>query len=1824
MPSRSDIDAGERIDSGDIVPMATCVFAAALWVGCALASGSRWSGIAWAGCAEIMRDACVPAAAIGSLGAAVTALRAWRHRIRTAAGLSCALALLAGSALLLGVALRFEQTVEASCRPRLDLPSDGRLVRFEATLAAPFAERGFAVDLLSHHLERPSRFAGLVVDVELIDERGIRHPLGDPSAVLSVSVLGAAPECRVAERITFVGVARSMSSRGLPGDARMIEASLRRGVVGSVAVDSPELVRIVEARDGGSPLSRAAAQLRDSIRERVRAALLEGVPADGDVAIRAMLVALVLGDAEDGYRTIENSFRAVGLSHILAISGFNLAVLGWIVGLVARAVSSDPKVHALACGVAAVGALILMAPAASATRAALMAAVGASGHSLGRDWNGDAVLALAAVAMLVASPSDAVGPGFQLSFACVIALRHLAGPIQRRWLFWMPSDDPRRGHPAWLGLAGEFVARATASGLAAFVASVPIVLCHFGTLQPYGTALTLLCAPLSTATLAIAYPKAILAAAWPPLLGFLGWPLHLAAWLQVELVEFAIRCGAGSLAVGGIHWSIGAATGLASVVALRASRRVMRTAAWLALAVLLALPPIVRGIDREVPHFEATMFAIGDGTAIAIESGSSLVLFDGGSSSIGNVASRALLPWIDERGGVVEAVIISHPDLDHLSALADVARYARVGCAYLHESMLVAERSNPAVRELLASFRARGTRIETLAAGDSLRIGHAAWTVLWPRAEFRSRRDNDMSLVVSVEVDASEGVQRPRLLLCGDIETEPAARLSAMHERGEVDLSCDVLELPHHGSWREAVAGALALAQPQLILQSTAARRFSQDRFEPHLPEGSMRLATCRDGTIRVSFFPDGVIRASVVDESAAGGMRPVGRMSVRRRPRRFRIRWPRSALPDEACAVHHDPIAADAVAAILDDDLQTSIAFDPTAESNGSSPCARVEDERLDRRFAESQCDRDTRIRRCGFGERDLGCECDLRTRERHRQPEHGVHRAVELNRAKPKQRLLRWLDAGFRASRIAIRRLGRSILGRSARHKRCHRLPVEEERGWPCHRACERLWVALRSKIRIREEEPPSGLGVERDILRANDRSIGGPEKRICGPRLFKGGERDGGDSIELDAPESGCLWRRIGSALNGGRLRGCLIRLGLTARRLEENLLADGLDEAEDDIAVLKKDGIGVGTRRCASGRHEPELGDQVGLDRNRANPTMLPTGLPEIRPKRARKQLAIPEDERASAHLREECHGPVGIGADEACDDLVGLDLAGSGIRCGAHARQREAVDTDLIHLAVDPPAVAKKHLQPNAAGRVRGLGRSARRNGNRRSKQRRKRERGCSARKVDEVGQHSHRRYRVVLALEDRQVALWHLKHDEGHRGAVGVALGIRPRAVGILLRKQLVANGRPPALPTIAAREVHRLHRVVVTVEVVGLREAAGKAAAASREGRLLEIVEAALDRLILVDAGVEQTRDTRGRARPRRTSKVLHVAESAVGVLAGTDIADRIVDRRLRHLDAGIPRAAKRHDLADGDRHIRVVGDRVVSPAAFVVLAADDQLHRTHKRVANPIILLVHAVDLAKEERRESVAVHRAVRLIRDQQAGLGRMVEDEVERLLHALAELTAARKVAIRHERDRAEARHADMLAKSALTKRTIGLLLATQVLESLADSLLKTRCDLRLARSVLRAHLRRSSRRGNRGLTWVRGHWRRTRRGRSRLNGVGGERVAKGRRGHSRSQSLETRKQQVGVVVKLTLTIIEIRLKSGGARRADDDRSSVEGRPKGSSFPIWLIRMARAPPCWRGGGSEAERWRDERRQRAEAERCTQYPTMVHFEASSASRR
>lgn len=221
---------------------------------------------------------------------------------------------------------------------------------------------------------------------------------------------------------------------------------------------------------------RPAAQWYRRAGETLRGAVEAGADRLGD-RDRALLLGFLLGDTRAIDRTTIEHFRAAGLTHLLAVSGANVA---FVLALVGPALRRTPIVAR------SLGGLVVVLVFAAATRfepsvlrASAMAAVVMSARMTGRSVAPLRAL-LAAVYVLLAWNADLLGSvGFRLSVVATAGIALLAGPIRARL----------RGPAA--------VREAFAVTAAAQVAVAPFLVVEFGSFPIAGLAANLVAAPLA-------------------------------------------------------------------------------------------------------------------------------------------------------------------------------------------------------------------------------------------------------------------------------------------------------------------------------------------------------------------------------------------------------------------------------------------------------------------------------------------------------------------------------------------------------------------------------------------------------------------------------------------------------------------------------------------------------------------------------------------------------------------------------------------------------------------------------------------------------------------------------------------------------------------------------------------------------------------------------------------------------------------------------------------------------------------------------------------------------------------------------------------------------------------------------------------------------------------------------------------------------------------------------------------------------------------------------------------------------------------------------
>lgn len=168
-----------------------------------------------------------------------------------------------------------------------------------------------------------------------------------------------------------------------------------------------------------------------------------------------LLAGILLGLDEGLSPQLEAAFRRTGTTHIIAISGFNMAILaGLFAGVTTRLLGR--KWGALAAILGITGYTVLVGAEAAVVRAAIMGALGVFGGMFGRRQNGLNTLGLAALGMMLENPNVPWDVGFQLSVAATLGLVLYAQPLEERLLGlltrWLPEDRARR----WLGPLSEF------------------------------------------------------------------------------------------------------------------------------------------------------------------------------------------------------------------------------------------------------------------------------------------------------------------------------------------------------------------------------------------------------------------------------------------------------------------------------------------------------------------------------------------------------------------------------------------------------------------------------------------------------------------------------------------------------------------------------------------------------------------------------------------------------------------------------------------------------------------------------------------------------------------------------------------------------------------------------------------------------------------------------------------------------------------------------------------------------------------------------------------------------------------------------------------------------------------------------------------------------------------------------------------------------------------------------------------------------------------------------------------------------------------------
>jgi competence protein ComEC len=605
------------------------------------------------------------------------------------------------------------------------------------------------------------------------------------------------------------------------------------------------------------------------LRQRTRQLLAAGFPAERSLD-HALLRALLLGDSDPQLRDVQEQFQLTGTSHHLAISGMHVAVLGGFVFFACRVLCLSPRITALTttCFVLLYGAVALPSP--PVVRSVLLCAAFGFGLASRRSVDALQLLSVCVLAMLIYRPLDLYNAGFQLSFGTVLGLILFTNIVERYFVSFRDPDVvvAQSFQPAtrWSALANwmdGLLVKTVAGSIVAWAVSMPLIALHFERLNPWAVLFGLALAPVVLIALILGFLKVLLTLLWPGLAGMwvtlTAWPMgvmrtmvdHLATWPRSD-----VPLPPPPL------WLIIVYYALLLTMLLPVQRtgtlwflRISRAGAML---VLLWLPYETDIARRRPPadSLRVTLLAVGAGQCAVVEPPSGRVmLLDAGSSSLSDLVSKCLGPYLRYRGCTnIDSIILSHADYDHYGATADVAEAYRVREVLTGAHFAQHAQGNWPAESMLRRLNELQRPPRVVEPGQHIPLARdTAIDVLWPPSDRSDLAANDVSLVLRL----SHGGRA--ILFAGDIENDAMRELLKDASR----LKADVLVAPHHGSSESLTAQFVSAVDPAVIVSSndwTLSRR--QVDFE-QLIAGRPLLRTHTSGAITIEVDESGALRVA-------------------------------------------------------------------------------------------------------------------------------------------------------------------------------------------------------------------------------------------------------------------------------------------------------------------------------------------------------------------------------------------------------------------------------------------------------------------------------------------------------------------------------------------------------------------------------------------------------------------------------------------------------------------------------------------------------------------------------------------------------------------------------------------------------------------------------------------------------------------------------------------------------------------------------------------------------------------------------------------------
>ena len=566
--------------------------------------------------------------------------------------------------------------------------------------------------------------------------------------------------------------------------------------------------------------------------ERLRDTLSASLLSVTDETTAGVLSSMLLGDKSYLDDEIKDLYQVSGISHILAISGLHISIVGMAFYRLLRK-RRVSYTAAFICSAALILSYAVMTGNAVSTRRAVgMFILTMLAAALGRCADMLNSLGIMVIYLLWDNPMVLGYAGFVFSASAILAIGIVTSVMS------MP-----KGEKFWASVSIQ-------------LPMLPVVAMNYYELPLFAVFVNLVVIP----ALPVIFISGLLASVAGCVGAIPGKVLVFPAFAVLKLYELlcslVMKLPGASVITGApdgyrIFLFYSALSGFLVAFSLkkRAIERglkekrpilysVQRAACTAVLLAILLVKPKTAG------ELDILDVGQGDGIFYRFESGT-CIFIDGGSSDRKQLGENVILPFLKYNGVPgISYWFVSHADSDHISGLSEV-----IDSGYTIEHIVVAEAAakEAAMEELVLKAKEAGIDVCLMSKGDSIEINAASGLrntakeetngvmCLYPGTADTASDRNDMCLVLKLTDGAFSGI------FGGDIPAEVEKELVAEYGK---ELSVDFYKANHHGSKYSGSKEWIEALSPRWAAVSCAA----ENRYGHPADEAMERLtdAKCR------------------------------------------------------------------------------------------------------------------------------------------------------------------------------------------------------------------------------------------------------------------------------------------------------------------------------------------------------------------------------------------------------------------------------------------------------------------------------------------------------------------------------------------------------------------------------------------------------------------------------------------------------------------------------------------------------------------------------------------------------------------------------------------------------------------------------------------------------------------------------------------------------------------------------------------------------------------------------------------------------------------